>query len=250
MKKIVVIEDEKGIRENLLILLESEGYEVFTACNGWDGLAKIRENKPDLIICDIMMPDIDGYEVLNFINSEKDNEIIPFIFVTAKVERGDMRKGMNLGADDYILKPYDADELLKAIRTRLDKYDIIKARFEEIKGNKIQYTLNDYLLFRIGDHSVSLKISSIMHIVAEKQYTSVFVENNKSYIVKRSLTSWEEILPKSNFIRIHRSILINMKYLDKIERIDDNCYRAVQKKSGKYFNISRRFYKNLKKLYR
>lgn len=122
-KKILVIEDQEDVRENIEELLQLSNYEALTAANGKEGIKKALEMKPDLILCDIMMPEMDGYEVLYLIGKNPEIASTPFIFLTAKTEKADFRKGMNLGADDYITKPYEEMELLGAIERRLQKYD-------------------------------------------------------------------------------------------------------------------------------
>lgn len=121
MKKILVIEDNTNIRENIAEILELANYEVVTAENGKVGVAAAKSEGPDLILCDIMMPELDGYGVIKILSRNPETASIPFIFLTAKSEKGDFRKGMNLGADDYITKPFEEDELLDVIETRLKK---------------------------------------------------------------------------------------------------------------------------------
>jgi two-component system alkaline phosphatase synthesis response regulator PhoP len=105
MKKILLIEDNLDVRENTAEILELANYKVYTAPDGKEGVEMARKEKPDLIICDIMMPGLDGYGVLHMLSKDTDINAVPFIFLTAKAERSDMRKGMDLGADDYITKP-------------------------------------------------------------------------------------------------------------------------------------------------
>ncbi|MGZ3881345.1 MAG: response regulator [Flavisolibacter sp.] len=131
MKKILVIEDNKDILENTAEILQLSHYEVFTASNGKVGVEEAIKNKPDLILCDIMMPELDGYGVLHMIQNRPDLRHVPFIFLTAKIEKSEIRKGMALGADDYIVKPYEAIDLLKTIESRLRKADLIKQRIEK-----------------------------------------------------------------------------------------------------------------------
>jgi CRP-like cAMP-binding protein/AmiR/NasT family two-component response regulator len=126
MKKILLIEDNDDIRNNTAEILELSNYEVLTAENGKTGVAMAIEHKPDLIICDIMMPLLDGYGVLHAVHKNESIQNTPFIFLTAKTERGDFRKGMELGADDYIMKPFDGTELLNAVDSRLKKFDLLK----------------------------------------------------------------------------------------------------------------------------
>ncbi len=129
MKKILLIEDNDDIRNNTAEILELASYKVITAENGKAGVEKAIEYTPDLIICDIMMPELDGYGVLHAVHKNETIKNTPFIFLTAKTERSDFRKGMELGADDYITKPFDGTELLNAVDSRLKKIDLLKQVF-------------------------------------------------------------------------------------------------------------------------
>lgn len=125
-KKILVIEDNEEVRENLEEILELQGYEVEGAPNGKTGVEKALSNPPDLILCDVMMPELDGFGVLNILSKKATTAHVPFIFLTAKSEKTDIRRGMNLGADDYITKPFYKDELLQVVETRLAKVDRLR----------------------------------------------------------------------------------------------------------------------------
>src|SRR5688500_5307146 len=120
-KKILLIEDNAEVRENTSEILELASYNVLVAPNGKAGVELAQKETPDLIICDIMMPELDGYGVLHILNMKPETAGIPFIFLTAKTEKTDSRKGMNLGADDYLTKPFDDTDLLNAIEARLRK---------------------------------------------------------------------------------------------------------------------------------
>ena len=126
MKKILIIEDNHEIRENIAEILELDGYNPVQASNGKEGVQLAMSEQPDLIICDIMMPELDGYGVLHILAKKEQTASIPFIFLTAKTERSDVRKGMNLGADDYLTKPFEDTELLDAIEIRLKKTEALK----------------------------------------------------------------------------------------------------------------------------
>ncbi|WP_111710024.1 response regulator [Lutibacter citreus] len=137
MKKILLIEDDKVVRENTAELLELANYKVVCAPDGKSGLIQARKHIPDIIICDIMMPELNGYGVLQLLSKDKNTKHIPFIFLSAKTEQKDIRKGMNMGADDYITKPFDESELYTAIESRLAKVAIIKESFENKPINEI-----------------------------------------------------------------------------------------------------------------
>ena len=129
MKKILLIEDNLPIRENTAEILELANYSVITAENGKTGIELALQEMPDMIICDIMMPVLDGYSVLHLLRKNPQFQHTPFIFLTAKAERADMRKGMNLGADDYLTKPFDSTELLSAVESRLKMANFLQQEF-------------------------------------------------------------------------------------------------------------------------
>ncbi|MEP6845391.1 MAG: response regulator [Panacibacter sp.] len=125
-KTILIIDDNQDIRENTAEILEIAGYKTLVAANGKTGIEIALKEKPDVIVCDIMMPEIDGYELLHLLRKNIEARHIPFIFLTAKTEGSDFRKGMELGADDYLTKPFTQLELLNAVENRLNKTDILK----------------------------------------------------------------------------------------------------------------------------
>jgi CRP-like cAMP-binding protein len=134
MKTILVIEDNLEVRENLQETLELYGYTVHTAADGTEGVTQALRFPPDLIICDVMMPKLDGFGVLNILSKKPATADIPFVFLTAKSEKEDLRRGMNLGADDYLTKPFYKDELLQVIETRLKKSDRLKTEFSKTQA--------------------------------------------------------------------------------------------------------------------
>ena len=139
MKKILVVEDAQSLRKDILEMLGFEGFQAIGAENGLIGVERAREFMPDLIICDIMMPEMDGYGVLEELRKDATTATIPFIFLTARTDRTDMRLGMEMGADDFLTKPFHAVELLATVRTRLRKVEIIdeigKRRMDDLREN-------------------------------------------------------------------------------------------------------------------
>lgn len=177
MKKIVLIEDNLEMRENTSELLELSNYEVFIAENGRTGIDKVKQIKPDLVICDIMMPEYDGYDVLYMLSKDRETATIPFVFLTAKTDKSDIRKGMSMGADDYLTKPYSENDLIEAIETRLAKSKKMKefysrdeeglrqfineARgFEQLKNLSVDRKIRKFkkkeMIFHEGDHPTYL----------------------------------------------------------------------------------------------
>jgi DNA-binding response OmpR family regulator len=165
-KQILLIEDSFEIRDNLAEILELSGYEVLQAEDGKVGVEMAQQHLPDLILCDIMMPKLDGYGVLHILSKSHDTMRIPFIFLTAKAEKTDVRKGMSLGADDYIVKPFDETDLLEAVANRLRKHEIYesggqvatqKASLEDVFQNKVHKSYNKKdIIYREGDSSTAI----------------------------------------------------------------------------------------------
>ncbi len=175
MKKILLIEDDRVLRENTAELLELSQYQVMAASDGKKGIETARQYLPDVIVCDIMMPEMDGYSVLEKLAADPSMRQIPFIFLSAKTERKDVRKGMELGADDYITKPFEESELIGAIESRIARSAILRElkfasteaisqpvldirNIEEFKnyiydhGRELKFGLGDHI-YREGDHS-------------------------------------------------------------------------------------------------
>ena len=139
MKKILVVEDTAAVREEILDLLRFEGFDVIGAEDGLFGVQRAREFLPDLIICDILMPGLDGYGVLEALRKEPVTAMIPFLFLTAKAAKEDIRQGMEFGADDYLTKPFYTEELLAAISARLARQATVNTqheqKLEDLRGN-------------------------------------------------------------------------------------------------------------------
>jgi two-component system, sensor histidine kinase and response regulator len=131
--RILVIEDEQNIRENIQELLEAKGYMVRVASNGKQGVLEAIDFRPNLIVCDVMMPKMDGYKVLEYVRKTSIVQNTPFIFLTARVDKSDVRQGMDLGADDYLTKPFTYKELLKAIETRLKRQQKVIGEYAKVK---------------------------------------------------------------------------------------------------------------------
>lgn len=131
MKKILIIEDETLIRENIQQILEFSNFETIVASDGQIGLDLAKRFLPDLILCDMMMPELTGCEVLSELRQDPATAMIPFIFLTAKADRMDVRQGMDLGADDYLSKPFQSEELLRAIVTRLERHELFMQQYNQ-----------------------------------------------------------------------------------------------------------------------
>jgi CheY-like chemotaxis protein len=183
-KHILLIEDDKILRENTAEILEFANYKVSIASNGKEGVKKARDKNPDLIVCDIMMPKLDGYGVFQILSKDEKYKHIPFIFLSAKTSRSDLRKGMELGADDYITKPFEESELLSAISTRLKR----NSNYQEKHLNKYPTTKNN------KDTSKVTTIDDLIDIFCKRQShlyqkgDSLFCEGNRSnhlFLIKK-----------------------------------------------------------------
>ncbi len=186
MNRILLIEDDRVLRENTAELLELSGYQVTTASNGKIGLKLAQEELPEIILCDIMMPEMDGYGVLEGLSILEETKHIPFIYLSAKTERHDVRKGMNLGADDYITKPFTEDELISAIESRLAKSSILKDLRDTKSQNKDHHendirTLNDLKNF-FDDNGQKVIVQEGKNVFEEGQNSNTIYLINKGVI--------------------------------------------------------------------
>src|SRR5688572_8722809 len=160
-KKILLIEDNLEVRENTSEILDLAGYNVVSAPNGKAGVELAQKENPDLIICDIMMPELDGYGVLHILNKNEDTASIPFIFLTAKTEKTDIRKGMNLGADDYLTKPFDDTDLLNAVEARLRKNALLRQQYENTPEDLDRFIHDARQVLNLNDLCKDKKVKTL-----------------------------------------------------------------------------------------
>ncbi|MDX5418990.1 MAG: response regulator [Hymenobacteraceae bacterium] len=173
MKKILLIEDNQEIRENIAEILTLANYKVIEATHGKEGVDLAKREHPDLIVCDIMMPQLDGYGVLHMLSKQTETASIPFIFLTAKSEKDDFRKGMNLGADDYLTKPFDDVELLDVVEMRLKKNEILKTEFQRnVEG------LDNFIKEAKGYEELNKLISENRRVTMFRKKQHLFSEGN------------------------------------------------------------------------
>ncbi|MBX9256871.1 DNA-binding response regulator [Desmonostoc muscorum CCALA 125] len=165
-KKILVIEDDAVTRNVFLEVLEAQGFDTIGAENGLTGIQQAQEHLPDLVICDIQMPDMDGYSVLTTLRQDPDTGIIPFIFLTGSNTQADLRKGMELGADDYLTKPSTIEDLLRAIAVRFEKQALLR-RWYATNSHQLSRTL-----------ASSINSESIFPSVPQLQSVFDFIEDN------------------------------------------------------------------------
>lgn len=233
MKTILLIEDNKDLRENITEILDLAGYKVVTAHNGKVGVEKAQTENPDLIVCDVMMPVLDGFSALRILSNNSVTAGIPFIFLTAKAEKSDFRKGMSLGADDYITKPFDDNDLLSAIELRLKKHKSSPEKEEK------QMDINAFF-------SETNEMAELKEIAGESESKSfkkkevIFSEGNHvnglHYISKGKVKTYKTNDDGKEFITgIHKegdflgyvALLENMHYTESAEALDDTTIRVV-----------------------
>lgn len=174
MKKVLLIEDDDQLRENITELLEIYNYRVYAAEEGKKGVDLAHEVHPDVIVCDIMMPGMDGYQVLDRLSHENDTRKIPFIYMSAKSDRSDVRKGMDLGADDYIPKPFEETELISAIENRIARVEILRKKEEEEGPGNETPAIQDLENLRswFAGHGEIVELRSKNHVYEEGNHSN------------------------------------------------------------------------------
>jgi len=235
MKKVLFIEDDITVRENTAELLELAGYKVFTAENGKTGIFKAKKYLPDVIICDIMMPKLNGYGVLQILSKDSATKHIPFIFLSAKTEYSDIRKGMNLGADDYITKPYDESELFSAIESRLAKVVIYHENLipENIDNSKIELKSLDHLKSFFTKNGTQHKYNAgeiIYHEGGNSNFVYLIVQGIvKTYKIDEQGKELITVLHKEDEFFGFTSFMHNVPYQESATAIENsNIYRFTK----------------------
>jgi CRP-like cAMP-binding protein/CheY-like chemotaxis protein len=257
-KSILIIEDNNDIRESTAEILELTGYKVLQANNGKTGVDMAMQNKPDLILCDIMMPELDGYGVLYMLNKNPDTATIPFIFLTAKAERVDFRKGMEMGADDYLTKPFDEIELLNAIESRLTKKEQQQAYYNKslqnienlahtsqtgnaelqslIAGRKIRQIKKKQILYYDGDNPMGI------FLVLEGSIKTIRIAEDGRELMTG-------LFKADDYIGVN-SLLLDEPYTETAEAMEDSAVCLLPKDTvfallNRYPDIGNRFLKIL-----
>lgn len=251
VKTILLVEDESSVREMVRTFLELQKFSVITASNGKDGLALANRILPDIIISDVMMPQLDGFQMKKELGKNEITATIPFIFLTSMNEREKFRKGMELGADDYLTKPVIMEELKKAIAAQLEKREkLLKEYMKKVgKEPKKEYSNNEHILLKDKGNPRFVKVDTIICVTAEDKYTKVFLNTNEKMISSLSLKEWETMLPPNNFVRIHRATIINIEGIEKVDKWFQRSYKVKIKGISEGFEISRRYYSKIRELY-
>ncbi len=233
MKKILIIEDNLQVRENIAEIIELSNYIVLTAENGKLGVEMALKEIPDLIVCDIMMPVLDGYGVYHSLRRHSETEMIPFIFLTAKGEKADFRKGMAMGADDYIVKPFSGEELLHAIEVRLHKSELLQKHYSgpealnqflcdvhqsgKIKLSESDHEMVDYAK-KLFVYKEGQRPRSVYFVVSGKVKISRKNEDGKAFITG--------IHGAGDYFG-YTSILQDINYREEAQILDDAVIMAI-----------------------
>lgn len=258
MKRVLLIDNDVNISSFIRELLEDFDYKVLLADNGRKGIRLAKEVLPDLIICSVELPDINGFSVLSELNKNTETAALPFIFTTSlKKSLADFRYGMELGADDYLIKPLESSVLLQSVNARINKYEKILKKYEtkEKKNGtknvvKKRLSEDDHLFLMVGNHPEIIKVNSIVFITAAEEYSNVYCLQGSNLFVQRLLKDWEKMLPEKTFLRIHRSTIINLNYIKKIEKWFNHSFRIFMKDFNEPLIISRRFSSKLRSILR
>lgn len=235
MKKILYIDDNASLREEILEALNFEGYDAFGAGNGLEGIKIAKKEKPDLILCDVRMPEMDGFEVYKQLKKDKSTTLIPFIFFTALAEQNEVRKGMELGVDDYLIKPISLNDLLNVIRIRLQKSleinDQIQMQLNEFRERILHVLphefltpLNGILGFAslIKDHAESISRSEIKEMASDIECSgNRLYKAVNNYLNHVLVATGKEPVPQEN-ISIHEIIRnVSIQVAEEYERVGD-----------------------------
>lgn len=235
MKKVLLIEDDMALRENTAELLELSNYEVTTAPNGRIGIDLAIANPPQIVVCDIMMPEVDGYGVLEALSSNPSTSHIPFIFLSAKTEHKEIRKGMDMGADDYLTKPFEEEELISAIESRIAKATILNNILKEepvAKEEDSLRSLNELKNF-FDDEGGELSFSKGASIYKEGEHSNMIYLILKGVVKTHKMDeSGKELITgllKADDFLGFTSFIENIAYLESATAIDDTIVVGVSK---------------------
>ena len=228
--KILVIDDDDSFRQMIIKFLCKQGFEVVAAAAGKAGVGLAAETLPDLILCDLVMAGMDGYEVLATLRTDERLADIPVIFLTGQSEPREVRQGMSLGADDYLTKPVDLGDLLGAVKVRLGRRQAQRQRQQkqlerEMKNlGQLQHDQHNPLLgsflVKTTTEKRLVKVGEIERIIAYGEYSWVYWQSDrKGALLRKSLKQWQSELPGEQFVRVHRGAIVNLAAMERIEKL-------------------------------
>lgn len=227
MNQLLIIEDDQSLRESITEIFSENGFKVSAAADGLSGIKLANLIQPDLIICDLKMPGLDGFEVKKNLSDNLRTSSIPFIFLTAHKDIQSMQKGMELGADDYITKPVKMKILLNLVLKRLERIKSIKSGDNNKSAlNKMTVSEQGKYLIKTRSEHFLITWDDLILISADGYYSILHLKNGKKVRLKRTLKNWLSILPVGKFLQIHRNMVINTESIEKIEPWAKGTYIA------------------------
>lgn len=245
MKKILFIQSNHENDSEIQEALENAGYGTYITIGEFDGL-KIAERYPaDAIVCDL-----DDFEkelkLIKELNQNLFTEGIPLLLITSTGQMPHIRAAMELGADDVLVKPINKESLLRSLITRLKKVEILKEKLtDKIISTESAFSekqkRKDHILVKIGKKLKIVEYSNIVCITALKEYSKLITEDGSKIVVRKSIRNWVETLPGKDFLRIHRGTIINMTFLNKIEKNSNRGYCVYLKNIPEAFQMSQRY---------
>jgi len=244
-KKILLIQRDHDRDSEFQEVLETAGYGTYIAAGDSDGLKIAERYSVDAIVCEL-----DDFErelkIIKTLNQNPVTEYIPLLLLTSTGLLAHIRAAMELGADDVLVKPFNNESLLRSIKIRLRKIDTLTEKLtEKIISTESAFSEHqkktDHILVKIGKKLKIVEYSSIVCITALKEYSKIIVEDRSKIVVRKSIRNWVEILPSKNFLRIHRATIINMTFLDKIEKNGSRGYCVYLKNIPDAFPMSQRY---------
>jgi DNA-binding LytR/AlgR family response regulator len=245
LKKILIIQSSQQQDFEFQNVLETSGYKIYITAGESDGLKIANRYLPDVIISAL-----DNYEkelkIVKALNDNSSTECIPILVVTSTGQTAHIRAAMELGADDVLVKPFNQEALLASIKKRLRKIEILKEKLtERIISTENAFTNHskspDHILIKIGTKLKLIEFASIVCITALKEYSKVTTEDGCKIVVRKSIRNWVETLPANNFLRIHRATIVNMTFLEKIEKAGFRSYNVHLRNIATPFPISQRY---------
>lgn len=247
IKNILIIEPEEETRNNITYYLENEHYQVIQAANNTEGIKLYRQLNPDFILWNIDLILSNEDEIQNKICYIEKKNHIPLIILSDNPSYSDYRKVMELGADDYICKPYNVSFITQAINRLFVRYENLRIKGESKDEIISRKELNESIVIKYCGKIIPISTKSILFVSVDKHYSEIYTENNKRYIIKKSLRKWEQILSDNQFVRIHRSTLVNINKIKEIKRVNNHICTVYLHDSNLILELSRNYFKNISK---
>lgn len=252
MKRILIIDEDNFDAKNIENLLSDSGYKTYLAENSFDGFEIAKRYLPDLILCSIHTKGNNGSNIIFELMQFEETSTIPIICLTENTNVKELRKLMNIGADDFIDKPFENDDLLLSVKMRLKKYEAVKTKHQQLSADRFEEEekepeFDDHILVKIGNRLNFIKFSEIICVTALKEYSKISLESGKKIVVRKSLKKWIDVLPSDIFLQIHRATIINLNYIDEAKKVNDRSYQVKMKCMDESFILSKRFANKVRK---